>query len=176
MKLFHAVPLRARADGWTALRQARFIGYLAETRCVGEAARRVGMARETAYRLRTKPGAESFRAAWDAALGKSQAHTERARKVTNEGLLWRIESGLWQLGFSRGRFVSAVQRPDIAAVLSLYRRLDRGRPPVEEAGEYAALRRAYLARLVSTPARRDRVGQPSATDASAAMNASILPR
>nr|WP_137676509.1 hypothetical protein [Parerythrobacter lutipelagi] len=67
---FHAVPGRSRADGWTPLRQAEFIGELAETRSVAEAARRVGMTRETAYRLRQRKWSESFCAAWDAALGR----------------------------------------------------------------------------------------------------------
>lgn len=67
---FHAVPGRARADGWTPLRQAEFIGELAETRSVAEAARRVGMTRETAYRLRQRKWAASFCAAWDAAIGR----------------------------------------------------------------------------------------------------------
>ena len=52
---FLPVPLRARADGWTPERQARFIGLLAETGSVAEAARRVGMGRESAWRLRA-PG------------------------------------------------------------------------------------------------------------------------
>ena len=43
---FLPVPLRARADGWTPERQARFIGLLAETGSVVEAARAVGMSRE----------------------------------------------------------------------------------------------------------------------------------
>jgi hypothetical protein len=42
---FVPVPLRTRADGWTALRQAEFLGYLAETLSVAEAARRVNMER-----------------------------------------------------------------------------------------------------------------------------------
>ena len=66
---FHAVHVRIRGDGWTPKRQAEFIGYLAQTQCVTEAARRVGMSRETAYRLRGREWSESFCAAWDAALG-----------------------------------------------------------------------------------------------------------
>jgi len=54
------------------MRQAQFIGYLAETRCVRAAALRVGMSRETAYRLRARPGADSFCGAWDAALAEDQ--------------------------------------------------------------------------------------------------------
>jgi hypothetical protein len=65
---FYAVQTRVRPGGWTPLKQAEFIGHLAETRCVRTAARVVGMSRETAYRLRSKPGAASFCAAWDAAL------------------------------------------------------------------------------------------------------------
>ncbi|WP_435418541.1 hypothetical protein WAB17_02920 [Parerythrobacter aurantius] len=68
---FHAVPGKARSDGWTPLKQAEFIGELAETRSVSEAARRVGMARETAYRLRRRKWSASFCAAWDAAIGSA---------------------------------------------------------------------------------------------------------
>ncbi|MGB3740094.1 MAG: hypothetical protein WA948_12180, partial [Pontixanthobacter sp.] len=65
---FHAVRVRIREDGWTPQRQAKFIGYLAQTGSVTDAARLVGMARETAYRLRTREWSESFCSAWDAAM------------------------------------------------------------------------------------------------------------
>ena len=80
---FTPVPLRFRADGWTPLRQAAFLGALAETWSVAAAARAAGMSRESAYRLREKPGAESFAAAWDAIL----AQRPESWKSTNE-LLW----------------------------------------------------------------------------------------
>lgn len=67
---FHVMPGRARCDGWTPVRQAEFIGELAETRSVAEAARRVGMTRKTAYRLRRRKWSASFCAAWDAAMGR----------------------------------------------------------------------------------------------------------
>ena len=67
---FHVMPGRTRCDGWTPVKQAEFIGELAETRSVTEAARRVGMRRETAYRLRHRLWSESFCAAWDAAMGR----------------------------------------------------------------------------------------------------------
>lgn len=70
---FHVMPGRSRCDGWTPVKQAEFIGELAETRCVTEAARRVGMTRETAYRLRRRKWSESFCAAWDAAMGRPMA-------------------------------------------------------------------------------------------------------
>jgi hypothetical protein len=52
------------------VKQAEFIGELAETRSVTEAARRVGVTRETAYRLRRRKWSASFCAAWDAAMGR----------------------------------------------------------------------------------------------------------
>ena len=65
---FTPVPLRYRRDGWTPGRQADFLGHLVETWNVAAAARHVGKSRESAYRLRDRPGAESFAAAWDAIL------------------------------------------------------------------------------------------------------------
>lgn len=65
---FDPVPLRARRNGWTPKKQTAFIAALAESGCVDEACKRVGMHRSSAYELRTRRNAESFRAAWDAAL------------------------------------------------------------------------------------------------------------
>jgi hypothetical protein len=65
---FTPVPVSPRADGWTRDKQIAFIEALAETACVATAAARVGMSRESAYRLRARPDAASFRAAWEAAL------------------------------------------------------------------------------------------------------------
>ena len=65
---FTPAKLRRRHDGWTPDKQAAFITALAESGCVEEACKRVGMHRSSAYELRTRRNAESFRAAWDAAL------------------------------------------------------------------------------------------------------------
>ena len=59
---------RKRNVGWTAERQRRFIEHLALTGHVGDACAVVGLASCSAYRLKHKPGAESFSDAWDAAL------------------------------------------------------------------------------------------------------------
>ena len=74
---FYPVPTRTRRDGWTLERQADFLGMLAETGSVIGACEAVGISRKSAYQLRARPGAESFAAAWDAALGGE------ARKVTS---------------------------------------------------------------------------------------------
>ena len=71
---FTPVPVeRVRADGWSALKQRRFILALDAMGSVGPAARSVGMSRSSAYRLRERAGAESFAAVWDRAIEIGQA-------------------------------------------------------------------------------------------------------
>ncbi len=65
---FEHVPVKYRHDGWTPARQKAFIGALADTGSVSRAARYVNMSPEGAYYLRRRPGSESFRRAWEAAL------------------------------------------------------------------------------------------------------------
>jgi len=73
---FTPVPVtRARHDGWSPDRQRRFVVALRATASVGAAAKLVGSSRTSAYRLRARPGAEGFAAAWDLVL--SAARDER---------------------------------------------------------------------------------------------------
>lgn len=65
---FTPVAVRGRHDGWTPVRQDAFIKALAETANVEEACAAVGMSPRSAYNLRARVDAESFRQAWDAAL------------------------------------------------------------------------------------------------------------
>ncbi|WP_095011279.1 hypothetical protein [Tsuneonella mangrovi] len=66
---FTPVPRKSkRHDGWTPARQQAFIEALADTGSVEAACRAVNMSSVGAYHLRRQPGAESFRAAWEAAL------------------------------------------------------------------------------------------------------------
>ena len=57
-----------RHDGWTEDRQRHFIEALADTGSVHAACRAVNMSQGGAYHLRPQRGAESFRAAWQAAI------------------------------------------------------------------------------------------------------------
>lgn len=68
---FDIVPVRARHDGWTPVRQQAFIAALARTACVAEAATAVGMTARSAYRLRARADAGCFAEAWDRALGSA---------------------------------------------------------------------------------------------------------
>ena len=115
---FTPVPLRYRADGWTPVRQAVFLGALVETCCVAAAARAVGMTRESAYRLRDKPGGESFAAAWDKIL-----EAPRESRMSTYDLLWhRAEYGKIRPIMRLGRCVGVRVTHDNDAVLQLYRK------------------------------------------------------
>ncbi|WP_209347822.1 hypothetical protein [Pontixanthobacter sp. CEM42] len=66
---FTPVPRQCnRHDGWTEQRQRDFIEALADTGSVHAACKAVNMSQPGAYQLRRQPGAETFRAAWQAAL------------------------------------------------------------------------------------------------------------
>jgi hypothetical protein len=111
--LFHAVPVRDRHDGWTPRRQAAFIGHLAETRSVSEAARRVEMARESAYQLRRRPGAGSFCAAWDGPGCQSRtARFQTSHRRTRCGpRKWCGGRSIWTTaGLSACRKSTTIQR------------------------------------------------------------------
>lgn len=62
-----AIRHRFREDGWTAVVQREFVEALAESGSVAQACRVVGRSASTAYRLRARPDAHAFRAAWSAA-------------------------------------------------------------------------------------------------------------
>lgn len=68
---FDAVPRKfERAGGWTAERQRGFIKALAACGDPERAAQSQGLTGNGAYQLRKAAGAESFRAAWAAAIGQ----------------------------------------------------------------------------------------------------------
>lgn len=83
-----------RHDGWTPERQRSFLEQLARIGVVSAAARAVGMSAKSAYALRKRPGAESFAAAWDAALEDGRAGMldlaiERALQGTTTPIVYR---------------------------------------------------------------------------------------
>lgn len=113
------MPTRGRRDGWTVQRQVDFIGMLAETGSVMGACEAVGISRKSAYKLRARPQAESFAAAWDAALGGP------IRKVTVTDLAFLAYHGLVQPVFFRGKYRGSRRKPDDSALLRLMKKLDR---------------------------------------------------
>jgi hypothetical protein len=103
------------------MKQAAFLGALAVTGSVSEAARRVGMSRQTACRLRRRPGAGSFAAAWDAVLRRAAP----SRKVTRDELPQRALHGLLKPLIYAGRHCATVWKPDDSALLRYLGQFDR---------------------------------------------------
>lgn len=84
---FTPVPHKApRRNSITAARQRAFIAHLAATGIVANAAMHIGKSTEALYKLRHRPGAEEFSAAWDAAL-------ERGLQRLEDGALARAIDG-----------------------------------------------------------------------------------
>ncbi len=105
---FTPVPLqRVRADGWTPLAQERFIRALEVMGSVRAALRAVGISRNSAYKLRERPGAESFARAWDTALdcGRSRAF---------DVMLDRAMNGITTIRIRQGGHIDISGGPDLA--------------------------------------------------------------
>jgi hypothetical protein len=123
---FVPVPVRGRGDGWTVERQGQFIGWLAETGSVAEAARQVGLSRTAAYRLRARREAESFAHAWDRVLALRAAAGERAamprRKFTPLEQCVAGMEGAVTVMMRRGRFIRSERK---LCVISLIRHVNR---------------------------------------------------
>jgi hypothetical protein len=132
---FRPVPVKARHDGWTDERQRGFILRLALGGCVARAAKAVGMTRKSAYRLRERPGAESFAASWDMALGWGQDRT------VDVGLQ-RSLCGEWMPVRRNGQVVGERFRFDNRLALAVLNALDRraAARPASPAEEEALLR------------------------------------
>jgi hypothetical protein len=113
---FDAVPVRERHDGWTRDKQAEFIAALAESGCVEHACDFVGMSKATAYRLRRRPDARSFRVAWDAAL-------DYAIRRLSDAVYSRAINGVAVPHYYKGELIGEHRRYDerLAMFLMRYR-------------------------------------------------------
>ena len=118
---FTAVPMdRQRGNGWSPKQQERFILALEAMGSVGHAARAVAMGRASAYRLRERPGAESFAQSWDRAIEMGQ---ERQFDYAME----RAINGVTTVRVMRGGSVTVSGGPDMQLVNNVLR--DGARPP-----------------------------------------------
>lgn len=116
------------------MKQAEFIGYLAESQSVADAARRVGMTRESAYRLRRREWAGGFNAAWDAAKGLD-ARAERQMRASREAFVdingpqpLEDHEGHEDHGFAASKVTFRITVPELRwrAEVGLYRPFLRG--------------------------------------------------
>ena len=138
---------RPRFDGWTPNRQVEFIQALAESGCVVEACRAVGMSQRSAYALRGRADAVSFRNAWDAAL-------DYAMRRLADAVLSRAINGVAVPVFYQGEQVGEKRYFDERLAMFLLRRrspvqygewIDRARHGGHPEGDVLALSRAKIA-------------------------------
>lgn len=115
---FKAVPVRARHDGWTPERQIRFIEALAKIGIVTAAAEAVGKSPKSAYRLRDRADAASFRRAWDMAL-------EMGQGMAMDCAIERATDGVLEPVFYRGNRVGERRRFDNVLLRTALGTIDR---------------------------------------------------
>ena len=141
-----------RSNSITPERQRRFIATLAATGIVTQAARSIGKSMEALYKLRSKPGAEGFAAAWDAAL-------ERGVQRLEDCALERALKGTPTPIVSGGKLLGTWNKPDNALLrfLLAHRLPARYGPQAREIGpghpvweELAAQARAEVAEIKRT--------------------------
>jgi hypothetical protein len=169
---FTPVPVRARHDGWTVERQAAFLEALAETGCIEDACRHVGMSRNSAYRLQRREPAVAFRQAWAAAL-------DHAVNRVDEGVLSRSIKGVSRPIFYKGEQVGEYREYDerLAMFVLRYRRpqkyggwIDQAPcdPECEPEEDAAARLEWHLGELVELP--------PDGDDLAEGQSERFLPR
>ncbi len=112
---FTPVPhTRPRRNSITPDLQREFIAQLAATGIVSQAARRIGKSLEAIYKLRARPGAEGFRAAWEAALDRGVARLE-------DCALTRAIEGEERMVVSSGKVLGTETRHNEALVMFFLR-------------------------------------------------------
>lgn len=111
---------RPRRNSITADRQRAFIAHLAATGIVIQAAKHIGASMEALYKLRKRPGAEEFDAAWDQAVDRGVARLE-------DCALARAIEGEERLVVSAGKLLGTERRHNESLVMFLlrHRRADR---------------------------------------------------
>ncbi|GGD55064.1 hypothetical protein GRI62_03700 [Erythrobacter arachoides] len=118
---FAPVPhVNPRRNSITPDRQRRFIAHLAATGVVIQAAKHIGASMEALYKLRRRPGAEDFSAAWDRAVDAGIGRLEDAA-------IQRAIVGEERLVVSAGKVLGTERRHNEALVMFLLRtrRADR---------------------------------------------------
>ncbi|MCK0127442.1 hypothetical protein [Erythrobacter sp. F6033] len=110
------------APHWTPERQSAFLTALASTHSVTQAARAVGMSRQSAYALRARLKGEPFDLAWHAAL--------RCRfDALAEAALERAMHGVEVPHFHQGELIHTSRRFDERLTVALLAMRERLGPP-----------------------------------------------
>jgi hypothetical protein len=113
-----APSLTSRHDGWSEERQRRLVWLLREYGVVSRAVGMVGCSAQSAYRLRTRTGAEEFAAAWDRALTEAR---DRAFDLAVD----RARNGVSVPRFYRGNYTGMSHRYDNRLAMAALNAADR---------------------------------------------------
>ncbi|MEP5938646.1 MAG: hypothetical protein ABJ239_09990 [Erythrobacter sp.] len=105
---------RPRRNSITPALQRKFIAHLAATGIVTAAARHIGKSMEAIYKLRQRPGAASFNAAWDAAIDRGVTRLEATA-------LTRAMAGEERMVVSSGKILGTEIRHNEALVMFFLR-------------------------------------------------------
>ena len=112
---FEPVPhTNPRRNSITPDLQRKFIAHLAATGIVTAAARHIGKSMEALYKLRQRPGAEGFRAAWDLAVDRGVSRLEATA-------LTRAIEGEERMVVSAGKVLGTETRYNEALVMFFLR-------------------------------------------------------
>ena len=109
--------------GWTRARQAGFLRALSATHSIKEAARSVGMSRQSAYRLRSRLKGQAFDLAWEVAFHHSY-------DVLAHAALERALNGTEVPVFFQGEQVGSYRRFDERLTVALLQWSTTGNVPV----------------------------------------------
>ena len=109
--------------GWTRARQAGFLRALSATHSIKEAARSVGMSRQSAYRLRSRLKGQAFDLAWEVAFHHSY-------DVLAHAALERALNGTEVPEFFQGEQVGSYRRFDERLTVALLQWSTAGNVPV----------------------------------------------
>ena len=94
-----------RHDEWTRAKMAAFLRELAASQSVSQAARSVGMSRQSAYKLRTRLAGTPFAMAWEVAL-------EAGLQQLAHAVMDRALNGVEQPHYYHGELVGTTRKHD----------------------------------------------------------------
>lgn len=155
-----------RKNAITPDRQRKFIAQLAATGIVKQAAKQIGASLEALYKLRARPGAEGFAAAWEAAVDRGVARLE-------DSALQRAIEGEERLVVSSGQLIGTERRHNEALVMFFLRQ--RRRERYGDSATLAALRPGHpvYERIRAEVLEDYFSGQPSDDEVLASLNAKL---
>ena len=125
------IPVARRGPHWDPQKMADFLRMLAATHSVSEAARSVGMSRQSAYRLRSRLKGTPFDIAWETAF--RQAYDNLAHAA-----LERAMNGVELPHYHKGELIGTSRRYDERLTVALLNMRNRfGSPTVGRYGPMA---------------------------------------